>query len=68
MSKQELIEEFRNLPLDEKLELSNTFNEILNPMSIETEEGWLNEVQRRVKMYKDGEVETISYEAFFSED
>ncbi len=68
MSKQELIEEFRNLPLDEKLELSNTFNEILNPMSMEIEEAWLNEVQRRVKMHKNGEVETISYEAFFSED
>lgn len=68
MSKQEPIEEFRNLPLDEKLELSNTFNKIFNPMPTVTEEAWFNEVQRRVKMHKNGEVETISYEEFFSGD
>jgi len=68
MSKQELIEEFRNLPLDEKLELSNTFNEILNPMSEEIEDAWLEEVSRRIKVHKNGEVEAISYDEFFSED
>ena len=68
MSRQELIEEFCNLPLDEKLKLSNTFNEILNPMVSEIEEAWIDEVNRRVKMYKNGDVETIGYEKFFSED
>jgi putative addiction module component (TIGR02574 family) len=65
MSKQELIEEFCSLSLDEKFELLNTFNEIVNPMSEEIEQAWIAESERRYEAIQNGSMKTVSYEEVF---
>lgn len=66
MSKQELLKELFSLPVEERVEISDKLNQSLNPISQEAEQQWLEEVEKRKEAYQKGEVNTLSYEEFFS--
>ncbi len=68
MSNQEIISEALNLPLADRLFIVNKLVESFNPMNVELEKKWLDEVHKRKKLLKSGEIKTLSYQKFFSEN
>ncbi len=68
MSNKEIITEALNLPLVDRLIIVNKLVESFNPMGLEVEKQWIDEVSNQKKLVEAGELETISYKEFFDED
>lgn len=68
MGKNELIRSILELPIEDRVAISDILLQSLNKMDSEIEELWTKEVERRVKLLDKGELETISYDEFFNED
>jgi putative addiction module component (TIGR02574 family) len=68
MSNKEIISEALNLPIADRLFIVNRLVESFNPMDKDMEKIWLDEVSKRVENYNEGNLETLSYKEFFSED
>ena len=68
MSINEILNSALNLPIDQRVELSNIINDSLNPIDKDIEQNWIEEAQNRLKLLDDGKMNTISTEKFFGED
>ncbi len=68
MSNKEITTEALNLPLVDRLIIVNKLVESFNPMGLEVEKQWIDEVSNQKKLVEAGELETISYKEFFDED
>ena len=68
MSINEILNSALNLPIDQRVELSNMINDSLNPINKDIEQNWIKEVHNRLKLLNEGKMNTITTEKFFGED
>ena len=68
MSINEILNSALNLPIDQRVELSNLINDSLNPIDKDIEQNWIEEVQNRLKLLDNENMNTISAKKFFDED
>jgi len=68
MSINEILNSALNLPIDQRVELSNMINDSLNPIDKDIEQNWIAEAHNRLKLLDEGKMNTISAEKFFDED
>ena len=59
MNTQQVIEFAKNLLVDMRVELIEQLQQTVMPIAPEIEQAWRQEVQRRLKEYQQGKVETI---------
>ncbi len=68
MSINEILNSALNLPIDQRVELSNMINESLNPIDKDIEQNWVEESHNRLKLLDEDKMNTISAEKFFGEN
>lgn len=68
MSNTEILSEALNLPLTERLFIVTKLIESFNKMNSDIEKSWMQELHDRKKLLEAGELKTISYKEFFSEN
>jgi putative addiction module component (TIGR02574 family) len=59
MSTEEIIETIKDLPIAERVRISEEIIKTFNPPDPDVEQAWIEEAQRRTKQYESGEVELI---------
>lgn len=67
MESQELIDEVRSLPVEERARLVDSLLRSLNQTDSEVDAAWAEEARRRLNEIRDGSVETIPGEEVFEE-
>lgn len=67
MESQELIDEVRSLPVEERARLVDSLLRSLNQTDSEVDAAWAEEAKRRLSEIRDGSVETIPGEEIFEE-
>lgn len=67
MESQELIDEVRSLPVEERARLVDSLLRSLNQTDSEVDAAWAQEAKRRLNEIRDGSVETIPGEEVFEE-
>jgi len=66
MSSNEIIQEAINLKPQERYLIIESLIKSLNLPDEEVEQVWIKETQKRLKAYKEGKLETVSYEDVFN--
>lgn len=60
------INETASLKPAEKYQLIETLIQDLNNIDKDIEKEWINESERRLKLYEEGKLETVSYDEIFN--
>ncbi|MDC0932713.1 addiction module protein [Arcobacteraceae bacterium] len=68
MSINEILDSALELPIDERVIITDLLTQSLNTPNKEIEEKWLEEVRKRLALLDEGKLETISYDEFFDEN
>jgi len=68
MSINEILNSALELPIDERVIITDLLTQSLNTPNKEIEEKWLEEVRRRLVLLEEGKLETISSDEFFDEN
>ncbi len=68
MSINEILKSVLELPLDERVVVVDLLTQSLNTPNSEIEQKWEDEVNKRLELLDNGELETVSYEDFFNEN
>ncbi len=68
MSINEILKNALELPIDERVVIADMLTQSLNTANDKIEKNWENEVNKRLELLDNGELETISYEKFFDEN
>lgn len=61
----EIINETASLKPAEKYQLIETLIQELNHIDEDIEKEWIDESEKRLKLYEEGKLETVSYEEVF---
>ena len=67
MSYTDIVSEALELPLSDRLQIVNELVESFNPMELDVEEKWEEELMERHKLFEAGKIQTVSYEEVFGE-
>ncbi len=65
MSVNEILNSALELPIDERVIITDVLTQSLNTPNKEIEDKWLEEVSRRLSLLYEGKLETVSYDEFF---
>lgn len=65
MSVNEILNSALELPIDERVIITDLLTQSLNTPNKDIEDKWLEEVSRRLSLLDEGKLETISYDEFF---
>jgi len=65
MSVNEILNSALELPIDERVIITDLLTKSLNTPNKEIEDKWLEEVSRRLSLLDEGKLETVSYDEFF---
>ena len=68
MSINEILKSVLELPLDERVVVVDLLTQSLNTPNSEIEQKWEDEVNKRLELLDNGELETVSSEDFFNEN
>ena len=68
MSINEILESALELPIDERVIITDLLTSSLNATDPDIENRWLEEVDKRLELLDNNKLDTISYEEFFSEN
>lgn len=68
MSVNEILNSVLELPVDERVIITDLLTQSLNTPNKEIEDKWIEEVNRRLLLLDEGKLETISYDEFFDEN
>jgi hypothetical protein len=68
MSVNEIIASMLELPIDERVVITDILTQSINPINKEIEQHWIDEVNYRLQLLDIGELETISFKDFFDEN
>lgn len=65
MSVNEIITSVLELPIDERVIITDILTQSINSVNNEVEKCWIDEVNDRLRLLETGELETISSKEFF---
>ncbi|MEA2017406.1 MAG: addiction module protein [Campylobacterota bacterium] len=68
MSTNEILTSALELPIDERVIITDMLTQSLNPLNGDIEKNWIEETKRRMELLDNNNLETISYEEFFIEN
>jgi len=68
MSINEILNSALELPIDERVIITDLLTQSLNTPNKEIEEKWIEEVHKRLALLEEGKLETISSDEFFDEN
>jgi len=66
MSINEILDSVLELPIDERVIITDLLTQSLNTPNKEIEEIWIEEVRNRLALLEEGKLETISYDEFLN--
>ena len=66
MSINEILDSVLELPIDERVIITDLLTQSLNTLNKEIEEIWIEEVRNRLALLEEGKLETISYDEFLN--
>ena len=68
MAVNEILKSALELPIDERVMITDLLTNSLNNIDSNIEKSWIDETNRRLDLLNKGDLKTISYEEFFDEN